>query len=265
VLFIRGKKRGVEVTDAGSVFAEEAKSSIFHLERAVTRGQAAHEGRDSALNVGYSPNADHDWIAAILGIQLPSYPRLKIRLTSQFSMAAVRGVLMGELDFALVTAPPQDDRITAVPFARTPLYAALPETHPAAHTERLVLQDLANDPWILFPQLHDPIVHQAIMETARRQLIFPKNAHDIITAHQAVDLVAEHVGVAIFTKPPPRDFHAEGVVIRPLCDPTLSFETFVVMRASDDCRLVNAVVRSFLRKYPPQRLPPQQLELHLAA
>jgi DNA-binding transcriptional LysR family regulator len=32
-----------------------------------------------------------------------------------------------------------------VPFAQTPLYAVLPETHPAADKEHVMLQDLARD------------------------------------------------------------------------------------------------------------------------
>ena len=103
------------------------------------------------------------------------------------------------------------------------------------------------------------------MDTARRESIVPKHAHNIITAQQAVDLVSEHVGVAILTKPAARDFHADRVVVKPLSDMSLQFETSVIMRAGDDSRLVNEFVRSFLRKHAPQRLLPKQMELPLSA
>ena len=140
---------------------------------------------------------------------------------TQFAMESIRSVLEGELNLALVMAPPQDAQITAVPFALAPLYAALPESHSAAHKERLVLQDLAKDEWILFAKRVHPFVHEAIMDTARRQSIVPKHAHNIITAQQAVDLVSEHVGVGIFTQPAARDFHADRVVVKPLSDVSL--------------------------------------------
>ena len=72
--------------------------------------------------------------------------------------------MAGELNPALVTAPLEDSQITAVSFARTPLYAALPETHTAAQKEHIVLQDLAKDEWILFARRVHPVVHDAIME-----------------------------------------------------------------------------------------------------
>lgn len=52
-------------------------------------------------------------------------------------MESIHSVFVHEMDLALVAAPPQDAQITAVSFAQAPLYAAVPETHPAAHKERL--------------------------------------------------------------------------------------------------------------------------------
>jgi len=260
-LFTRNKRRVVELTDAGRVFVEEARSALSHTERAVHLARAAHEGSDSILTIGRSPYANHDWISAMLAIRLPLYPRLDIRLKTQFAMESVHSVLVGEVNLALVTAPPQDAHITAVPFAPAPLYAVLPENHPVAHKERLVLQDLAKDEWILFPKRFDPIVFEAIMDAAQRESIAPKHAHDVIAPQQAVDLVSEHVGVAILTHLTAPSFHADGVVVKPLSDASLCFATCVILRADNTSRLVEEYVRMFLRKYTPQRMPPKQVKL----
>jgi DNA-binding transcriptional LysR family regulator len=264
-LFVRSKKRIVALTDAGRIVVKEARSSLFRVEQAVHLGRAAHEGSDSLLMIGHSLHADRAWIADMLKIRPPSYPKLKILLRSQFAMESIRSVLSGEVNLALVTAPPPDAQITAVSFAKGPLYVALPVSHWAAQKEQLVLKDLARDEWILSPKRFDPIVFEAIMEAARRESIVPKNAHDIITSQEAIELVAESVGVAILAKPASPGFHADGVVIRPLCDTSLWFETCVIMRADDESELVNGFVRSFLRKYAPQRIPAQQLKLSLPA
>src|ERR1700678_257265 len=196
-LFTRNKRRIVELTDAGRVFVEEARSALSHTERAVHLARAAHDGSDSILTIGHSPWANHDWVSAMLAIRLPLYPRLGIRLKTQFAMESVHSVLVGEVNLALVTAPPQDPQITAVPFAPAPLYAALPETHPAAHKECLVLQDLAKEKWILFPKRVHPRLYEAVMEAARRESIAVKHAHNVIAPQEAVDLVSDHMGVAI--------------------------------------------------------------------
>jgi hypothetical protein len=80
----------------------------------------------------------------------------------------------GELDLALVTAPPENSQITAVAFAQTPLCVALPLTHAAAEKKSIGLQDLAKDEWILFARRVHPIVHDAILDAATREGIAPR-------------------------------------------------------------------------------------------
>jgi DNA-binding transcriptional LysR family regulator len=172
--------------------------------------------------------------------------------------------MAGDLNLALVTAPPENPRITAAAFARTHLYAALPQTHAAAQKEDIALQDLAGDQWILFARRAHPVVHDAIMDAAQREGITPKHAHDIHTVQQAVHLVSEHVGVAILTKPT-LDVTAQGVVVKPLSLAPLCFETCVIIRADDDSRLSNEFVRSFVRRHQPPHTPPKQMELSLSA
>ena len=264
-LFTRKNKKNVELTEVGRIFAEEARSAILHIDRAVQLGRAAREGSDSILTIGHSPDADQAWISAILAIRLPLYPKLRVQLISEFSSELVRSVMAGELNLALVTAPPENSQITAAAFAQTPLYAALPQTHAAAQKEHIALQDLAKDAWILFARRVHPVVHDAILDAARRQGIAPKHAHDVITAQQAVHLVSEQVGVSILAQPTAVGARAEGVVVKPLSDASLCFETCVIIRADNDSRLANEFARSLLRKYAFQRLPPKQMELWLSA
>jgi len=259
-LFTRDKRRIVEFTDAGRLFVEEARAALSHRERAVHLARAAYNGSDTFLTIGRSPYASHDWISALLAIRLPLYPRLEIRLKTQFASESIHSVLVGEVNLALVTAPPQYAQITAVPFAPAPLYAVLPEDHPAAYKERLVLQDLAKDEWILCPKRFDPVVFDAIMDAAQSGSIAPKLAHDVIAPQQAVELVSEHLGVAILTQPSMTGFHADGVVVKPLSDTSLCFKTCVILRADNSSRLLDEYVRMFLRRYSSQRLPPKQVK-----
>jgi DNA-binding transcriptional LysR family regulator len=266
-LFTRDNRRvvRVELTDAGRVFVEEARSSLLHMERAVHLARATHDGADNVLTIGHSHEADQAWVSDLLAVRLPLYPKLAIRLISQFSIELVRSVLAGELNLALVTAPPEDSQIEAAPFALTPLYAALPETHAAAQEEQIALQDLAKDQLILFARRVHPLIHDAIMDAARRAGIAPKHSHDTITSQEAIHLVSEHVGVAILTKPAALGFPADGVAMRPLSDASLCFQTCVIMRKDDDSRLANEFARSFLRKYAYQRRPPTPTELSASA
>jgi DNA-binding transcriptional LysR family regulator len=126
--------------------------------------------------------------------------------------------MAGDLNRALVMAPPENPQITAVAFAQTHLCVVLPQTHAVADKESIALQDLARDEWILFARRVHPVVHGAIRTAALREGIAPKRVHDIITAQQAVHLISEHVGVAIIAQPAAALFRANGVVVKPISD-----------------------------------------------
>jgi DNA-binding transcriptional LysR family regulator len=264
-LFARNKGRIVELTDAGRVFVEEARIALFHAEKAIHLALAAHEGAENVLLIGHSDYADPSWISALFAIRLPLYPRLRVRLVTRPALQLVRDVLAGDLSLALVTAPPTDSQITSVPFARAPLYVALLRNHPAAEKDRVAVRDLAADEWILLARGVHPFVQDAISQIAQLAGIAPKEGHEVVTAQQAVHLVSEHIGVAIVFKPTGLSFREESVVIKPLSDSALCFETCLVMRAEDTSRATNEFGRAFLKRFVPHVIRATQIELPLPA
>ncbi|MGA9306705.1 MAG: LysR substrate-binding domain-containing protein [Candidatus Sulfotelmatobacter sp.] len=119
--------------------------------------------------------------------------------------------------------------------------------HPGAHKESLVHQDLAQDPWILFSKQVHPLLRDAVLEAAQSEEIVPKDVHGILTAQEALYLVVQRVGVAILTKPTMTDTRAKkDVIVKPLADTALSFETCLVLRAHEESRFVDEFVRSYL-------------------
>ena len=237
----------MELTDAGRVFVEGARSVLTKIELTVRLTRAAHEGNSSTLIVGCSPYADQDWVSTALAIQLQMFPELHVSTMTMFAMELVRSVLAGELNLALVTAPPEDAQIAATPFAQAPLYAALLETHAAIHNERLVLSDLAKDNWILFARQVHPTIHDAILDTASRGGIAPQKAHDIMAVRQAIHLVSEGLGVAILTEPMAREIHSQGIAVKALFDKSLSFPTCLLRRVDDKSQVTKEFEHAFLR------------------
>jgi hypothetical protein len=116
--------------------------------------------------------------------------------------------------------------------------------------------------WILCPKRFEPVVFDAIMEAAQSGSIPPKHAHDVIAPKQAVELVLEHLGVAILTQPSATGLHADGVVVKPLSEKSLCFKTCVILRADNTSRLVDRYVRMFLRRC--KRLPSKGTELSMS-
>ena len=264
-LFNRDRKRAAELTEAGRTFVQEARSALLHADRAIHLARAAHNGYDQVLLIGHTPHADQTWISTLLAIRLPLFPKLKVRLATHFTLELVRSVLASELHIALVTAPPVDGKLTIVPFAETQLCAVLPETHAEAHQQQVKIEDLASDEWILFPRSVNATIYDGLKETAASAGIPTKHTHEVLTAQQVYYLVSEGAGVAILPKPSESGLRTEGVVVRPLANLTLSFETCLMMRRDDDSRMVNEFARTFLRRYSRKLGSGPQMDLPLSA
>ncbi len=265
-LFVRDGKKVTDLTEAGRVFVEHARLSLLHNQRAIQLAHSAHEGADRFLHVGCSPFVSRTWISALLALRLPLFPRLRIRLSSDFVPELTGSVLSCAYDLAIVTAPPPDDQLTAVPFARSQLYAALPDTHPGVVREKLWLKDVAGDPWIMFHPRVSPLVHQAILKLAIELRSQSRDVQDFLTPQEAVESVAEHVGIALLPFPStPNLVVPRTVILKPIVDESLAFDTCMILRADNDARLVNEFARSFLRKLRSLPQGPEQLRLPIAS
>jgi DNA-binding transcriptional LysR family regulator len=250
-LFVHAKGRPVELTKAGRAFVEEARIALLHIERAIHLAQTVDSGSVPILKIGYSPGANPSWVSAILASRLsPPDANLRIRFSTRFALDLVRDVIVGDLNMALVTAPPEDTRLTAISFARAPLCAAIPESHRCVHNERLALRDLEKDDWILSAKQVHPMIYDAILKSAELAGIVEKDAHEVFTEEQAIHLVTEHAGVAILANPSLQGFRSDGVVVKPLSAPSLCFDTCLVLRSDDDTKVTNKFARSFLRSFP---------------
>ena len=259
-LFLRQRKKIIDLSEPGRVFVEEARSAVLHAERAVHMARSISHGSETVLTVGHSPFADRAWISTLLALRLPLYPKLRLRLKSRFATDLARGVISGELDLAIVTAPPNDPRITAAVFVRIPLYVALPESHRAALKKAVTLRDLDRDTWGLFSEQANPNAHDAIMRLAQREQIVPHEIHEVLGAPDAFHVVTEQNGIAFVSKATALSTHIDGVVFKPLSDESLSFDTCLVTRA-ETSRLINQFGMEFLKKYSRQSLSATQMSL----
>jgi DNA-binding transcriptional LysR family regulator len=263
-LFARDGKRIADLTDAGRVFVEHARLSILHNQRAIQLARAAHEGAEHFLRIGHSPYADRRWLSALLATRLPLYPKLECRLSSDFMPELVGSILANAFDLALIMAPPAEEQVTAVTFSREPLYAVLRESHAASRKGQLRLKDLAEDPWILFRERVNPVIHFAVMNLAEQEAIPPRQVHHVLTPQEGIDDVADDLGVAFMPRAAALRYRAAGMIAQPLWDQSLWFDICLVMRTDNDSRMTNQFARAFLRQSRSLNTTPGQLEFPVA-
>ena len=256
-LFVRNHQT-VELTDAGRHFVEDARSAVLYAERAIADARAALHGADEVLHIGRSAFADPYLVTAIQAIQLPLFPGLKVKLSSNFSHELARMVAAGTLDMALVISIPDTQVLSLLSIAEEPGYIALPKSDAIASRDELNLEDLRAHEWIL-PERHiNPYISDMIQTAASAKKIVPSDTHTFTTAEEASALVIAHKGAAFLTREAAWRISCDEIAIRPLIEDGLKLVTRLATRANEQDRLTSEFFRAAGRKLVKVQHPPCQ-------
>lgn len=251
VVFQRGRRR-VDLTDAGQTFIKGCRDANSILERSIRQAKATHAEVTPVVTVGYSPYADPTLVTALLGIHLPLFPNLRLRIESMFAPELAHAVLSSELDLALIANPVENPRLTQVQIASHPICAIMPSDHPSAVKPQVEVADFSGSGWVLWVRKSNPAIYEKFMDEARSANVSPVELHHYLSPQESLQLITENFGVAFAAKGIAEQLKGLEICVRPLSHPSLEVTTFLVLRADEGSRLVNDFCRTFLRKVVPQ-------------
>lgn len=224
-LFLRDRK-SVVVTDAGRAYVQQARLSLLYGERAFNDARAVLQGIDMPLHIGRSPHVDPYFVTVLLSLQLPLYPRLKIDLSSQYSVDLVHDLLGGALDFAIANGPPESPLLTQVQIGEAPFYIGMSRRDPLSHRAAITWEMLSNRKWLLFDRRLHPILFDEFMRLSEANHSRPDQLQAYTTSEEAFPFILEDQFLAIVAKPSAVLLARQGVTVRPLNVENLSVKTF---------------------------------------
>ena len=102
-----------------------------------------------------------------------------------------------EIDIGFLREPQPDPALDIVTVMREPLRIAINRAHPLADRPRLAVEDLAEEPFVLFPQDLAPGLHAQVMGICRRAGFSPRIMVVSRELYTSVSLVEAGVGVSI--------------------------------------------------------------------
>ena len=214
-LFARTSRK-VEVTPAGEAFVQQARLCLQAAERAKTSAAAAHGEIRGSLTIGVIPTVTAVDIAAVLGAFRRSYPEVGVHVRTGGSDEFLRRIAAGQLDVGLLGlaegVTPQG--VQTRKLSRERLVAVLSKGHRFAGRRRLRLEDLADEPFVDFPEgssgreQSDLAFDRARL---RREVSFEVNTADLLTG-----LVRQGLGVALVAPSVARE--APGCACIPVSD-----------------------------------------------
>ncbi|MFG1374299.1 LysR substrate-binding domain-containing protein [Xanthobacter oligotrophicus] len=213
-LFIR-TPRGVELTEAGELFLEEARNIRSVVEQATERTQRAGQGRFGRLDVAIFGSAILDIIPKLLLAYKNAFPDVKVVLHTMNKGEQIEALRQRRINvgFNRILTPTPD--ITAEIVTTEALLLAVHAAHPLAAHEVVPFYRLADYPLVLFPTGVRPSFVDTVMGLCHGAGFVPEVSQEVGDAVTGVALVASGFGVCLVPESA-TVLAFPGVVYRPL-------------------------------------------------
>jgi DNA-binding transcriptional LysR family regulator len=191
--------RGVELTDAGRAFVEDARIILDHVEQAKAKAQRVARGDQGMIRIGFTGSASFNpLVPGVIQDYRARFPGIAVSLIESGSSQLVDSLRAGRVDAAFIRSPSREvDGLFVVSIIEEEMLIALPSRHDLAASASLSLEALSGEPFILFPRANSPEVFDNIVLACRRAGFSPKIIQQAPEVASALNLIAAGEGVSI--------------------------------------------------------------------
>lgn len=137
--------KSVSLTDAGTVFLDEASSVLERLETGIRAARDASLGEVGEIHVGYAPSLTVRILPPTLRAFQRVCPKTKVKIHDLSSEEMCNGLRSGELDMAFLLES-DARRVPGTKFdalKEEPLRMAVPVGHPWTESGKVAIEDVA--------------------------------------------------------------------------------------------------------------------------
>jgi DNA-binding transcriptional LysR family regulator len=247
-LLIRNR-RAVSLTDAGSRFLEEARSTLRQVERAELVARRAGRGEVGEVEIGYVSSASCTGLLTRAVAQYRiTHPMVRINIRKVETSRQLDDLTEGRLDVGFLRPPAHYPvGISSVIIARQTMLMVLPADHPlAAQKAPIRAASLARETFITPSFEMEVGIYQHTAELARRGGFVPRmdaRAPDFFTI---VTMVAAGFGIAAV----PQScacIQIPGIVYRPVVPQTRPAELAAAFRRDERAPAVKSFIQQLRR------------------
>lgn len=240
--------RGVELTQAGEMFLEEARNVRSIVEQAIERTRRAGQGKLGRLDIGIFGTGILGAIPQLLHLFRYTHPDVRVVLHTMSKDEQIEALRQKRITigFNRMIAPLPD--MTNELILREPLYLAVNETHLLSQQQSVSIKELEKYPLVLFPTGARPNFVDRVIELCRNMGFTPDISQIVGDAVTGVALVAGGFGISVVPQSA-ITLKLPGVVYRPFHDSlSATVDLSCIYRTEDQSAILQAflaVIRTF--------------------
>lgn len=246
---LRREGRGVVLTDAGKVFAEEARAVLARTAAAVEEARRVARGSRGTIKVGLLENAS--WagpLPSALNRFARTYPDIQLDMVPLGSVAQIDALREGRLDAGFVYRQDGlvEGRLAVYPLSTDDVVLAAPSGTALAGKDPLDPSDLDGVPMVSFPREAAPAYYDRLNAALAALGLEPRVVQRADNETTILSLVSAGVGCALVNSAnmqrPPR-----GVRFRKVRGLSVPLE-FVFVHRPNPGSLTELFIRAVLEK-----------------
>ena len=247
VQLFRRKPRGVELTEAGRAFLDNARSLLSHFDHTFETTRRTARGEQGRISVGVTPTSPfHPFVPRVVRAFRESYPQVFLRLEERLGHELVEQLRNEHIDVAFIRTPVADpEGLVVHPVIEEPILVALPSGHALVRrgggTSAVSLQRLARETFILYGP-PGTAFYDLTMAACRAAGFNPRVGQETPRMTSSLNLVAVGLGICLVPASL-QQMHMEGVTYCRLKGPV---QPKAILNLASRRGDPSAVVRNFL-------------------
>lgn len=198
VMLFRRTKHHVELTQAGRAFIPQARAVLAATDMAQSVAVQAAAGMSGRISIGYTNSAIYTSFPQILVQYRRAYPQVQVQLfDSMLTPMQLDALVDRRLDLGFLRPPVGHSAIDTLVVASQRLMVALPAGHASASCDEIELEQLADQPFVMFSRGLDSALATTMMRVCHDAGFHPHIVQEVGDVPTMIALVAHGLGVAL--------------------------------------------------------------------
>jgi DNA-binding transcriptional LysR family regulator len=238
-------KRSVRLTGAGALFLADAYRILTLSEQAAEGARRAQRGEAGELRIGFTFSTPlTPLFATVINRYRSQFPAVSLTLHEMSTLRQLEALETRALDLGFIRPPETalPDKLLLSALRVDPLVAVLPTTSPLASKSTVAIRDLAELPFVMYPQGAGTGIYPQIFRLCRAAGFEPRIGQQAGEASTIIGLVAAGCGVSVL----PGSFdriRMDGVCYRTIEDAAATTSLLLARRSDEASPLVDAFVK----------------------
>jgi DNA-binding transcriptional LysR family regulator len=189
------KSRGVVLNQYGKVFLEVANQVLSEMKEAKQKINDMVDPDHGMISLSFIQTLGSSFVPDLISDFQREYPNIQFQLSQNITSKILKGIDAARIDIGFCSPQEADGNLCSIPVFTEEMFLIVPASHRLAGKEQVNLNEVADDPFILFKP--ETALHDLIESFCHEAGFTPRKVFEGYEERTVVDLVGANFGVAI--------------------------------------------------------------------